>query len=106
MQEYQTKYEKQKRVYKDKVDEFLVGLGGQEEQDTYLSSLADYKAKRRAYLKHFRLKKLGLVKVHGMREGERERERERKREVQIVVSKHHIFFPRQCFWLCSSTVKH
>ena len=70
MQEYQAKYEEQKRVYKDKVDEFLAGLGGQEEQDTYLNSLADYKAKRRAYLKHFRLKKLGLVKVHGMRERE------------------------------------
>ena len=46
------------------MDEFLAGLGGQEVQDTYLNSLADYKAKRRAYLKHFRLKKLGLVKVH------------------------------------------
>ena len=64
MQEYQAKYEEQERIYKDKVDEFLAGLGGQEEQDAYLNSLADYKAKRRAYLKHFRLKKLGLVRVH------------------------------------------
>jgi hypothetical protein len=50
-------------VYNDKVDEFLAGLGGKEEQDAYLNSLAEYKAKRRAYLKYFRLKKLGLVKV-------------------------------------------
>jgi hypothetical protein len=49
MQEYQAKYEEQKRVYKDKVDEFLAGLGGKEEQDAYLNSLAEYKAKRRAY---------------------------------------------------------
>lgn len=70
MQEYQAKYEEQKRVYKDKVDEFLAGLGGQEEQDAYLNSLANYKAKRRAYLKHFRLKKLGLVKVRYERERE------------------------------------
>ena len=27
------------------MDEFLAGLGGQEEQDAYLNSLADYKAK-------------------------------------------------------------
>ena len=51
MQEYEAKYEEQKSVYKDKVDEFLAGLGGQEEQDAYLNSLAYYKAKRRAYLK-------------------------------------------------------
>ena len=63
VQEYQAKYEQQKRVYKDKVDEFMVGLGGKEEQDAYLNSLAEYRAKRRAYLKHFRLKKLGLIKV-------------------------------------------
>jgi hypothetical protein len=31
MQEYQVKYEEQKRVYKDKVDELLAGLGGKEE---------------------------------------------------------------------------
>ena len=41
----------------------MMGLGGQEEQDAYLKSLAEYRAKRRAYLKHFRLKKLGLIKV-------------------------------------------
>ena len=63
MQEYQAKYEEQKRIYKDRVDDFMAGLGGEEEQDTYLKSLAEYRAKRRAYLKHFRLKKLGLIKV-------------------------------------------
>ena len=41
----------------------MTGLGGKEEQDAYLNSLAEYRAKRRAYLKHFRLKKLGLIKV-------------------------------------------
>ena len=66
MQEYRAKYEEQKKVYKDKVDEFMAGLGGKEEQDAYLNSLADYRAKRRAYLKHFRLKKLGLIKVKGV----------------------------------------
>ena len=60
MQEYEAKYEEQESIYRDKVDEFLAGLGGQEEQDAYLNSLADYKAKRRAYLKHFRLKKRNL----------------------------------------------
>ena len=73
MQGYETKYEEQKSIYKDKVDEFLAGLGGQEEQDAYLNSLADYKAKRRVYLKHFRLKKLDLVKVHAHVWYERER---------------------------------
>ena len=58
MQEYRAKYEEQKKVYKDKVDEFMAGLGGKEEQDAYLNSLADHRAKRRAYLKHFRLKSL------------------------------------------------
>lgn len=39
-------------------------LGGEEKQEEYLKSLAEYRAKRRAYLKQFRLKKLGLIKVH------------------------------------------
>ena len=57
----------QKKVKKYKVDGFMVGLlGGKEEQDAYLNSLADNRAKRRAYLKHFRLKKLGLIKVKGV----------------------------------------
>ena len=41
MQEYEAKYEEQESIYKDNVDEFLAGLGGQEEQDAYLNSLAD-----------------------------------------------------------------
>ena len=84
MQEYLAKYEEQKKVYKDKVDEFMAGLGGKEEQDAYLNKLAEYRAKRRAYLKHFRLKKLGLIKVKAVTfvhvlilvHDERERERE------------------------------
>ena len=63
LQEYRSKYEEQKRLHKEKVEEFLSGLGGKEQQDAYLTSLAEYKAKRRAYLKKFRLKKLGLIKV-------------------------------------------
>lgn len=50
-------------MHNEKVEEFMLGLGGKEEQDAYLKALAEYKAKRRAYLKNFRLKKLGLLKV-------------------------------------------
>ena len=63
MQTYKEKYAERKRVHNEKVEEFMNELGGKKEQETYLKSLAEYRAKRRAYLKNFRLKKLGLVKV-------------------------------------------
>ena len=60
---YKTKYEEEKRLHSEKVEEFMAALGGKKEQEDYLKTLAEYRAKRRAYLKHFRLKKLGLIKV-------------------------------------------
>ena len=63
MQEYLEKYTEQKRVHQEKVHEFMRQLGGEEQQEAYLRSLAEYRAKRREYLKSFRLKKLGLIKV-------------------------------------------
>lgn len=63
MQTYKAKYEEGKRAYEEKMAEFMRGLGGKEEQKAYLKSLTEYRAKRRAYLKNFRLKKLGLLKV-------------------------------------------
>ena len=63
MQEYLAKYVEQKRIHQEKVEEFMKGLGGKKVQEAYLESLAEYRAKRRAYLKSFRLKKLGLIKV-------------------------------------------
>ena len=63
LQTYKAKHEEGKRTYEEKVSEFMQGLGGMEEQEAYLESLAEYRTKRRAYLKNFRLKKLGLLKV-------------------------------------------
>ena len=63
MQTYKARYEEEKKAYEMKMAEFMQGLGRKKEQEAYLKSLAEYRTKRRAYLKKFRLKKLGLIKV-------------------------------------------
>ena len=63
LQTYRAKYEEGKRAYEEKMAAFMQGLGGKEEQEDYLKSLTEYRAKRRAYLKNLRLRKLGLIKV-------------------------------------------
>ena len=63
LQTYKARYEDGKRVYEEEMAEFMQELGGKQEQDAYLKSLAEYREKRRAYRKHFKLKKLGLLKV-------------------------------------------
>ena len=63
IQAYNTRYAEEKRLYNERVEQFMRDLGGEKEQEAYRNSLAEYRGKRRAYLKQFRLKKLGLIKV-------------------------------------------
>ena len=63
IQTYNTRYAEEKRLYNERVEQFMRDLGGEKEQEAYRKSLAEYRGKRRAYLKQFRLKKLGLIKV-------------------------------------------
>ncbi|XP_064388697.1 uncharacterized protein LOC135336770 [Halichondria panicea] len=51
-----------RKLHKNEVTRFMDSLGDKEAQEKYLQDLTEYRRKRRDYVKHFRLKKMELVK--------------------------------------------